>query len=113
MSSRYTNTRKIINNTDLYKQVFRDKKIKNITQYSTYNFGNLQNIDEYNLETVFHEVQPFEKLYMISQKYYGSPEYGWLICYTNKISNEMLIQDGQGLLIYLPLISVLELVNGA
>jgi hypothetical protein len=46
---------------------------------------------------------------MISQKYYGSPEYGWLICYTNKISNELQIKDGDILVIYLPLASVLEL----
>lgn len=109
MDNRYKNTQKIINNSSLYKQFFKDKNLKNVVQYSTFDFRNLKNIDELNLETVAHTVQPFERLYMISQKYYGTPEYGWLICYTNKISNELEIQDGDVLIIYLPLASVLEL----
>lgn len=110
MDNRYKNTQKIINNSDTYKQYLQDRDIKKLVQYSTFNFNNLRSISTSNIESISHVVQPFEKLYMISQKYYGSPEYGWLICFTNQKANELQINTGDSLLIYLPLQSVLELL---
>jgi hypothetical protein len=48
---------------------------------------------------------------MISQKYYKSPEYGWIICYTNGLSSELLINAGDVLIIYLPFQTVLGLLK--
>jgi len=110
MDNRYKNNQKIINNSQIYKQYLQERNIKKLTQYSTFNFNNLKDINSLNLEAVTHTVQPFEKLYMLSQKYYGSPEYGWLICYTNTIPSEMEIKVGDSLLIYLSLESLLELL---
>lgn len=110
MSNRYNTTVTIINNSNTYKELFDRKKIPNITQYSSYNFGNLKNIFESNIERLVHIVEPGEKLYTISQKYYGSPDYGWLICYTNQIRNELFIQIGTPLFIYFPLDSIMEIM---
>ena len=110
MYDRYKKSEKIINNSEEYSNTFKEKNVKNILQYSSYDFKNLKNIEDYNLEMVVHTVEPFEKLYMISQKYYGSPEYGWLICYTNKLSNELSIGIGTVLNIYFPLEEVLGLL---
>lgn len=107
MSNRYKKNEKIINNSFLYKDIL-DKK--NITQYATFRFNELKNIESYNLDYVLHKYQPNDKLFMISQKYYNSPDYGWLICYANKISNELEIKIGTDLKIYLPLSSLLELL---
>lgn len=109
MQNRYLKTLKIINNTEQYSELFKEKKVNSITQYSSFDFKKLKNIEDYNLDVTYHVVQPFERLYMISQKYYSAPEYGWLICYTNKISNELDIKIGDSLKIYLPLNNVLEL----
>ena len=106
---RYKKTKRIINNSSMYGDVFFNKGVKTITQYSSFNFRNLKNIDDYGIDYITHVVQPFDRLYMISQKYYQSPDYGWLICYTNQISNELDINPGLELKIYFPLDSVLEL----
>lgn len=110
MSNRYNKTPKIVNNSDMYKQILKTKNLKFIMQYGTFNFNNLKNLKDYELDTVLHKVQPFERLYMISNKYYQSPDYSWLICYTNFFSNETQIKPGDTLTIYLPLPSVLELL---
>jgi hypothetical protein len=109
MFNRYNRTTKLINNSSDYQELFDQKKIQYITQYSSFDFNKLKNIQDYDLDSTLHVVQPSERLYMISQKYYGSPEYGWLICYTNKISNELSINIGTVLTIYFPLNNVLGL----
>ena len=110
MYNRYNKTKKVINNAEQYSDVLEKKGVSSLTQYSTFSFNKLRDIADLNLDSIVHTVQPFERLYMISQKYYGSPEYGWLICYTNRIANETLINIGDPLVIYQPLQSLLELL---
>lgn len=110
MSARHNSTDQLINNSELYQELLKRKNVKNILQYGTYSFGELKNINNYDLNVTYHVVQPFEKLFMISQKYYNSPEYGWLICYTNKLKNETEIKVGLGLAIYLPIDKVLGII---
>lgn len=109
MSNRYDKIQEIINNSEKYSTLFQNKKVNNILQFSSFDFGNLKDINLGNIDNLLHIVQAHEKLYMISNKYYGSPDYGWLICYTNKLSNELLIFPGLPLKIYFPLDKVLEL----
>lgn len=107
---RNNKTQKLLNNTEQYSEHFKNKGVKDIIQYATFDFRNLRNLEEANLDNILHIVQPYEKLYMISQKYYSSPEYGWLICYTNKIGNELNIYIGMPLIIYFPLDRLLGLM---
>ena len=44
---------------------------------------------------------------MISQKYYETPELGWVILYTNGLSSELQLQTGMILNIYLDLRKIL------
>lgn len=111
MSNRNSKTQKFLNNSAKYKDFFKSRNLKNITHYSTFNFGNLKRLKDSNVPYVLHEVQPFEKLFMISQKYYNSPEYGWLICYLNELPNEMLVTTGSVLKIYFPIETVLEFLD--
>lgn len=110
MFNRYNRMQAIINNSNSYIDIFKQKNLNSIRQYPTYDFKNLKFIDTSNLELVTHVVQPFDKLYTISQKYYNSPEYGWLILYTNKLSSELQIDIGSVLNIYFPLEGLLELL---
>lgn len=110
MYNRYNNSQQIINNAESYSELFKEKKVNFIKQYNTYDFGKLKLIESSNVERTLHVVQPFEKLYMISQKYYNSPEFGWIICYTNRLGNELLIKTGDTLNIYFPLDNILELL---
>lgn len=110
--NRYYNTQKIINNADRDKALMDKKNIKNILQYSIYDFGTLGSDNKLNLDITYHTFERGDKLYNIAQKYYNDASLGWLICYTNNISNELQILEGQMLSIYLPLENLLELLNG-
>lgn len=107
---RYNKKEKIINNSSFYKDLFYRKNLKQIDQYSLFEFGDLKNFKNLNLDKVEHIIQPFDRLYNISYKYYKTPEYGWLICYTNNISNEFEINIGDKLNIYFPLETLLDLL---
>lgn len=110
MFNRYNKMQSIINNSNSYVDIFKQKNLSYIKQYGTYDFKNLKTIDTTNLELTIHVIQPFDKLYMISQKYYESPEYGWIILYTNKLSSELQLKVGSVLNIYFPLQGILELL---
>lgn len=112
MNNRYLNSPTILNNAEAYKQIFKEKNIPYIVNYTTFNFSNLINIDDYGINFILHDVSFNEKLYQISQKYYGSPDYAWLICFLNKLSNETLIDVNTTLKIYYPLNKVLGVLNG-
>jgi hypothetical protein len=110
MFNRYASTKAIVNNNPLYKNILKDKNLKLINQYETFDFKNLKNIEEAGIAYVEHTVKPFERMDQISQKYYGAPEYGWLICYTNQIGSEFDLKEDTVLKIYIPLLSVLGLL---
>jgi hypothetical protein len=110
-SSRYKNKQALVNNSDKYAPFRNSRGIKTLVQHQTFDLKNIENILKSNLFKVNHVVQPFETLPLISQKYYNAPEYGWLICATNTIPNEMFITEGTGLIIYLPLQEVLGILN--
>lgn len=103
MNNRYNKTQQIINNADQYEELLKQKGLNTLIQYKTFDFSKLRNIDKKSLDSIIHKVEPFERLYMISQKHYGSPEYGWLICYMNNLSSELDIKSGSRLIIYIPL----------
>jgi len=110
MYSRYQKIRKIVNGTELYKEILNNKSASNLQHYSFDTFENLRVANLQSMPNVVHVVQPFEKLYMISQQYYNSPEYGWIILYTNNIPSELQIFPGTPLTIYLDLKILLGLL---
>lgn len=106
MYSRYQNTRKIINSANEYKQILDTKKVNLINQYFLFDFTKIENNKDLS-RTVTHIIKPNEKLFMISNFYYRSPEYGWFILYTNNISNELVLREGDSLTIYLDIFKVI------
>lgn len=110
MNNRYKRTQILLNNSESYWEFFKNKNVDYIRQYATFDFNKLKSLNLSNVEYINHIVQPFDKLYNLSQKYYNSPEYGWLILYTNKIGSELDIKVNDMLSIYFPLQSLLELL---
>ena len=108
MSNRFLKTQVILNNSKAYEQFLKSRNLKTLTQYTTFEFSNLSRIESSSIPFLFHTVEPFEKIFVISEKYYKSPEYGWLICYLNKIPNELQISEGDIIKIYYPIEKVLE-----
>jgi len=110
MANRYNKSQILLNNSESYWEFFKNKNVQYIRQLATFDFNKLKTLNASNVEYIVHIVQPFDKLYMLSQKYYNSPEYGWLILYTNKIGSELNIKVNDVLTIYFPLQSLLELL---
>ena len=107
MDNRYKNLTKFANNSDEYSEFFEYKGIKNPVQNVTFKMNNISKIDLSKLNFVFHLYKSGEKLYNISNKYYGAPEYGWMILLTNQISDQNKLYDGKYLKIYVPLETLL------
>ena len=110
MFNRYNNYNVLVNNASEYSAILDRKKLNFLRQYPTFSFKKLRDIAKSDLSYVFHQVQPFEKLYNISQQYYNSPEFGWIICYTNNLKSELQIYPGMQLFIYLPIDAILEML---
>jgi hypothetical protein len=113
MFSRYKqNNSIIINNSALYTDLIIQKGITELTQNRFFSFKKLQNINLDNFEFINHIYTESDRLYNISNKYYGSPEYGWLILYLNKLSNELILTEGYPLRIYFPKEYFIDLLRG-
>jgi hypothetical protein len=110
MHNRYLKSQKIINNSQDYQELFDRKKINYILQNSTFDFGRLREVPYLNFDKLTHVVGPHERLDQISSKYYGSPEYGWVILFLNMYRSEFEIQTGDLLDIYMPISGILELL---
>ena len=59
MYNRFAKTQKIINNSDEYAEYFRQRNMKDLKQYSTFNFSNLKKL---NLKIFFLNIKK-EKYY--------------------------------------------------
>lgn len=110
MYKRYENTRKINNFSDRYRDVFEKKNLLYMKQYSSFRFNKVNQMELDKYDFYLHTFQHNEKLYNISYDYYNSPEFGWLILYTNKIASEFMLKDGDMLSIYYPLNDIINLV---
>ncbi len=114
MFNRYQNTDNILNIDESYKEIFDSKNIKNILQKSTFDFKKLNEIvsnPKYN--KTLYTWENIDRIDLVSQKFYGVPDYGWIIMYLNKISNPFQIKTGDIIFIYSPIQEILkEFTNG-
>lgn len=103
MINRYSKTQVYNNINENYETFLRNKKINKLTHYSTFDFSRFESLRNNNSIVSFvHVFEPFDKLNVLSQKYYNSPDLGWFICYCSGLANETLIQIGTPLIIYGP-----------
>ncbi len=105
--SRYDKQETIINNSDLYDNIFREKNVTSIKQKSTNNFSKIIN-DFYRFNFIIHTWNKTDKIYNISNRYYGKPDYYWAILYMNKYSSQFEIKEGDSIFIYYPITSIIK-----
>ena len=107
--SRYNNTPIFLNDDPNYKNVFfRNRDMQETYQYSLLNLrypsldamGNLTNVGLVWGAT--------DKLYNISNQYYGEPNYWWIIAWYNKKGSEAEFEVGEIYYVPLPLEDLLE-----
>jgi len=94
MPSRYKNRRKIKNEEEFYEEVFEDRGVNLVVQYSTPKLKRLTPAQRRRIQTIDHIWQYGDKYYKIAFKYYGNPEYWWVIAQFNYAPTEAHLVPG-------------------
>ncbi|MCS5621319.1 MAG: hypothetical protein NZ656_05180 [Nitrospinaceae bacterium] len=108
--SRYGRTAIFLNKDKNYKNVFfRRRGIEETFQYEFPRLSYPSNEFMADLTNITEVWKSTDKLYNVSNKHYGSPEYWWVIAWYNKKASEAEFKTGDVYYIPLPLDDVLGL----
>jgi len=105
---RYSNSRVIENNIEFYEFLRRKRQVKtSITQYATPVIKNLSQAERTQLQTTKYVWSYGDRYYKLAQKFYGDPNYWWVIALYNGYPTEATVKPGDILAIPLDLESTL------
>tara|TARA_R110002074_G_scaffold379808_1_gene558214 strand:+ start:588 stop:926 length:339 start_codon:yes stop_codon:yes gene_type:complete len=110
MSNRYDNRRLIKNDMEQYENLFEDRGVNYITQYST---GRLKYPSVNQIKTlkrVQHIWVVGDRYYKIASRFYGNPTYWWVIAHYNKKPTEGDLSPGDIIYIPMPLEKILNFI---
>tara|TARA_R100000458_G_C8259109_1_gene234796 strand:+ start:1199 stop:1573 length:375 start_codon:yes stop_codon:yes gene_type:complete len=107
MASRYDNREINTNSTEMYKNVLKDRGVRQVQQYATPNFMNLKKEQISSLTIIDHIWKRGDHFYKLAAQYYGNPTYWWVIAQFNNLPTEANIQFGDVVLIPNPLEEIL------
>ena len=107
MASRYEGRQTILNNLDLYRNLFRKRGVKYIEQYTTpvLEYPNRKQIS--GLTVVDHIWVRGDHYYKLADAYYGDATYWWVIAQFNKKPTEDQISFGDIIMVPTPLETIL------
>jgi hypothetical protein len=109
--NRYINFRKIINNQESFSEIFENRNIKQLEQYilNNYKYPLPKEID--NLTLIPIEWKMGDKLHKVSDAFYGSPNYWYILALFNNTPTDYDISIGQTIYIPKPLELVIKYIN--
>jgi len=91
---RYKRTRIFSNDEDYYSYLRDKREIKRVIHYSTPKLRNPTISERAALVTNAHIWSYGDRLYNLSFKYYGDPNYWWVIAWYNGVPTESHIRNG-------------------
>ena len=110
--SRYSKREIFINKNRKYKNTFfKDRDVEQIPQYDVVRIGYPTPAEMNSFTNTLLVWSATDKLYNLSNKYYGSPQYWWVIAWYNKKASEAEFTVGEQFFVPLPLESVLGYVG--
>jgi hypothetical protein len=110
--SRYSRREIFLNKDRNYKNVFfKNRDMEQVFQYDSPRISYPQPDEIRNLTNLLLVWGATDKLYNVSAKYYGSPEYWWVIAWYNQKASEAEFKVGDEYYVPLPLDDVLEYVG--
>ncbi|MCK9596346.1 hypothetical protein M0R19_04140 [Candidatus Pacearchaeota archaeon] len=108
--SRYNDRNVDINRSPNYDQYFKDRRIKQIKQYTSPILTYPTN--KFNSLNIVNHIWDFtDRYFKLADKYYGNPKYWWVIAWFNQRPTEVGWTIGDTVLIPLPLEKILELLK--
>jgi len=110
--SRYSRREVFLNNDKNYKNVFfKNRDVQEISQYDSPMIAYPTPSEINSLNNVLLVWGATDKLYNIATKYYGEPEYWWVIAWYNKKASEAEFKIGDQYYVPLPLDEVLGYIK--
>jgi nucleoid-associated protein YgaU len=94
MPTRYNNRKIIVNNSEYYEPIRQSRGRKAIVQYSTGKLKNPTITQRSRTKTSNHIWKYGDRLYNLSHKFYGDPQYWWVIAWWNGYGIEADIKTG-------------------
>lgn len=109
MTSRYENRVIFENKEEAYKEQRRARGVKKIDHYNTAVLSPVLVEDHNRITIVAHTWSVGDRFYKLSQQYYGSTKYWWIIARYNGTPTEAHVSIGQQVKIPIPLEEILEI----
>jgi len=110
--SRYSQRQIFLNNEKGYKNVFfKDRDIQETFQYDSPKISYPSPGEIRELNNVLLVWTATDKLYNVATKYYGSPEYWWVVAWYNQKASEAEFKVGDQFYVPLPLEAVLGYIK--
>ena len=95
------------NSARIYKNIFKDRNIPFVDQYATNSLRYPTSLEMRELDIVQHMWTVGDRYWKLSTKFYGSPEYWWIIAWFNQKPTEGHVSIGDIVLIPNPLEDIL------
>ena len=108
--SRYLNSRKAENKSELYRDTFEQKGVKKIIQFRTHVFKKIPQEVLDNIETVTYIWKYGDSYWSLASQYYGDPSVWWVIGGFNKKPSETMLKIGDEIKIPLSLSQALQVL---
>jgi len=111
MPSRYNGRKKFRNIDPLYDNIFEERDVTAVVQYTTPKFHGA-GISQFNRLSIAQELWTTgDRLYKLAAKHYGSGRYWWVIARFNKKPTDAHFQIGDTVYIPLPREVIFEIYN--
>jgi nucleoid-associated protein YgaU len=112
MAERYSDSEIVINKSELYTKTFQDRNVKMIRQFGTENFNYPTVQQRRELKLTEYIWKNHDKLWRLSNTFYGDPNYWWVIAFYNKKATEFEFSAGELIYIPQPLDKILFFIKG-
>ena len=112
MSSRYRKRNILINSDDSYNQQLKNRGVNSIKQFATPELKYPKSADLEGVTIHTENYSVGDRYYKFAQKYYGDPNYWWVIAHYNQKPTENLFSIGDVVYIPTPLTKILEILEG-
>lgn len=100
MVLRYDNADTFVNNNRIYKNIFKDRGVNQITQFGTrnLNFPTIEQLTELNI--IAHTWTYGDRYFRLAHENYGDPRLWWVIAFFNQNPTESTLTFGS--IVYIP-----------
>lgn len=112
MVNRYKNRLILKNDMEQYENIFRERNVKYIYQYTSPNFTYVNASQYPNLNIISYTWKVGDRYYKLAEKYYGDATSWWVIAKFNLRPTESHLRIGDILYIPTPIDRVLNYMRG-